>query len=508
MQNNKHLENSFFQVPAVKNSVFLPPEYEITHGGFNMTLGKKIYTLRTKMGLTQEQLAEQLGVSRQSISKYEYGQSTPELEKIKMLAAIFGTTPDSLINDEIDITEQEKVETDSDNVTDNNTSKDTNFISGQDTDSPSFLEMESAIETLTEKVDSLQAQCDHLNKSYKKNSKVIAFVSICFCISSCIISSTISSFSSRIGHVENAPATQTYYTDSPYEEDLIDETFSSYDFSVKNYNLENNTIDYYITCKPIKYTDNTTISAIITFDNGEQYTGTLSENTGIFRGSVSLPLSEDNFQVGIIINNDGEKQNIDIPYSENLLSYVDWNPALSILPTISENQKNNTMLFSGEAYIQTDDQADIKTTLSSITDVKLVFCTKNYLLFEQTLTDSELKELQKGEPVDIDYKFEYKNDGDYVDLYEVPIQIYLEYQNTMIHKKIRVSINGDSGCNLDIFTSSDSSYDFYINNYPDPSDEESYMKRMIIENDNKESDKQPITVKQGVTIKPGSDTEN
>lgn len=472
-----------------------------------MTLGKKIYTLRTKMGLTQEQLAEQLGVSRQSISKYEYGQSTPELEKIKMLAAIFGTTPDSLINDEIDITKQEKVEADSDNVTDNNTTKKPNVISGQDTDSPSFLKMESAIETLTEKVYALQTQYDYLHKSYKKNSMVIAFVSICLCIISCVISFTIFSLSSRIGVVENTPDSQTYYTDSPYEEDLLDETFSSYDFSVKDYNPENNTIDYFITCKPINYTDNTTISAIITFDNGEQYTGTLSENTGTFSGSVSLPIAEDNFQVGIIINNDGEKRNIDIPYNKNLLSYVDWNPALMIFPTISENQKNNTILFSGDSYIWTDDQADIKTTLSSINDVKLVFCMKDHVLFEQTLTDSQLKELQKGESVDIPYQFEYKNDGDYVDLYEVPVQIYIEYQNTMIHKKIRASINGDRGCNLDIFTESDSSYDFYIDNDPDPS-EQSYLKRTIIENDNTKSDKQPVMITPDVTIKQGSDTEN
>ena len=63
-------------------------------------------------------------------------------------------------------------------------------------------------------------------------------------------------------------------------------------------------------------------------------TNSFTENTGTFSGSVSLPIAEDNFQVGIIINNDGEKQNIDIPYSKNLLSYVDWNPALIIFPTI------------------------------------------------------------------------------------------------------------------------------------------------------------------------------
>lgn len=49
-------------------------------------LSEKIYALRRKSGLSQEQLAEQIGVSRQAISKWEGGLSTPELDKLKALS--------------------------------------------------------------------------------------------------------------------------------------------------------------------------------------------------------------------------------------------------------------------------------------------------------------------------------------------------------------------------------------------------------------------------------------
>ena len=68
-----------------------------------MIFSEKLLTLRKAKGITQEQLAEKLDVSRQSISKWESGQSIPELEKIVALSTIFDVTTDYLLkSSEID----------------------------------------------------------------------------------------------------------------------------------------------------------------------------------------------------------------------------------------------------------------------------------------------------------------------------------------------------------------------------------------------------------------------
>ena len=63
-----------------------------------MDFSEKIYALRKDKGYTQEQLAEQLDVSRQSISKWEAGQAMPESDKIVALADLFGVTTDYLLS--------------------------------------------------------------------------------------------------------------------------------------------------------------------------------------------------------------------------------------------------------------------------------------------------------------------------------------------------------------------------------------------------------------------------
>lgn len=67
-----------------------------------MILADKIINLRKKNSWSQEELAEKLGVSRQSISKYEGAQSIPDMDKILKLSKIFGVTTDYLIKDEIE----------------------------------------------------------------------------------------------------------------------------------------------------------------------------------------------------------------------------------------------------------------------------------------------------------------------------------------------------------------------------------------------------------------------
>lgn len=68
-----------------------------------MDFSEKLLTLRKAKDLTQEQLAEKLNVSRQSVSKWESGQAVPELEKIVAMSVIFDVTTDYLLkSSEID----------------------------------------------------------------------------------------------------------------------------------------------------------------------------------------------------------------------------------------------------------------------------------------------------------------------------------------------------------------------------------------------------------------------
>lgn len=68
-----------------------------------MDFSEKLLTLRKAKDLTQEQLAEKLNVSRQSVSKWESGQAVPELEKIVAMSVAFDVTTDYLLkSSEID----------------------------------------------------------------------------------------------------------------------------------------------------------------------------------------------------------------------------------------------------------------------------------------------------------------------------------------------------------------------------------------------------------------------
>ena len=64
-----------------------------------MTLGEKIQILRKQHGMSQEQLSALTAVSRQAISKWEVGESIPDVDNIVQLSEIFGVTTDYLLKD-------------------------------------------------------------------------------------------------------------------------------------------------------------------------------------------------------------------------------------------------------------------------------------------------------------------------------------------------------------------------------------------------------------------------
>ena len=79
-----------------------------------MKLSDKIYYLRKKAGMSQEELAEAVGVSRQAVSKWETGESSPDINKLLALSKTFEVTTDWLLSDE-DPNEEKNEEVKNDN---------------------------------------------------------------------------------------------------------------------------------------------------------------------------------------------------------------------------------------------------------------------------------------------------------------------------------------------------------------------------------------------------------
>lgn len=78
-----------------------------------MILADKIIALRKSNGWSQEELAEKLNVSRQSVSKWESAQSMPDLDRVLQMSELFGVTTDYLLKDEIEVEKSPDVFTDS-----------------------------------------------------------------------------------------------------------------------------------------------------------------------------------------------------------------------------------------------------------------------------------------------------------------------------------------------------------------------------------------------------------
>ena len=83
-----------------------------------MNLGTNLFNARKKKGLSQEEVAEKLGVSRQTISKWELNETLPDIYQSKKLSNLYGLSLDDLIEYDIEIKEiQDVIDRTSDKIT-------------------------------------------------------------------------------------------------------------------------------------------------------------------------------------------------------------------------------------------------------------------------------------------------------------------------------------------------------------------------------------------------------
>ncbi|MCK5758158.1 MAG: helix-turn-helix transcriptional regulator [Clostridiales bacterium] len=79
----------------------------------NVEIANKLVTLRKQLGLSQEGLAEKIGVSRQAVSKWERSESSPDTENLIALSRIYGISIDEMLNYDINTNVTEKASTNS-----------------------------------------------------------------------------------------------------------------------------------------------------------------------------------------------------------------------------------------------------------------------------------------------------------------------------------------------------------------------------------------------------------
>lgn len=147
-----------------------------------MTLGEKIILLRKQAGMSQSDFAEQTGVSRQSVSKWESGESMPDADRVFAISKLFGVSADTLLDNDKEIEDkpQEENKTDgADERTEDTPEEEGTLIYFRDTEIPDNEEEEEAEED----------SGSFSKKTYRRYGIIVAVLSVvtAICIAVAVI---------------------------------------------------------------------------------------------------------------------------------------------------------------------------------------------------------------------------------------------------------------------------------------------------------------------------------
>lgn len=325
-----------------------------------MTIGKKIYTLRTKCGMTQEQLAEKMGVSRQAISKWESGMSIPELSKLKTLANLYQVTLDELMDEK---------------------------------------PLEENVVDVEEKNKNLEND-DKAYKSLKITNLIQSAAMVLLGAAVIVLSFNLKSIKDDIWGLQSEIArlsSMITYTPSEPEESV----FQEYDFELGEINPETKTFTFSFTCIPKEFTETTKITLVMESTDGEVYNMELQGGNGIFRGEMEMPICAIDKTL-FIVEDQGEKI-VNVEYSMfDMIREV--YPGFCIkVPTKNEIEEIEVSLTGKEYEVLKDNEKRVENITLQIHGGWAGKETK--LLWETTLTKEEVEQIVYGEvlrvPVEI-----------------------------------------------------------------------------------------------------------
>ena len=419
-----------------------------------MTLGEKLYTLRTKQNMTQEQLAEKLRVSRQSISKWESDATRPDLGKLKFLAEFYPVSLDKLLDEDVDIFSEE-----TSSCLSQNSDYDSNHRNGADASTNSaFVNNQSddadhhdnssalgiSLETI-EKITSEILQKNH--KTWKRTS--IGFGTACLALTVALIVVTVT-FSTKL----NALSTQIAQSSAPVyinnDSDYTTERdtyFQRYNATADSVSEDGKNLHVKFTAVLKNYQDNTTLTMQL-LNNSDQNNipVTFTYKDGTYTGFADLPISADTYTTTACIDTNGSKQTVDMndEYSSfSVLSLADWQPRLEVDANYDKLNRRNDGQFNLSCS-----KLNCRSFLSDVTLEILVNDTKVY---SYSLDDEDINILsEEGTTIYIHYSFTLPKDNT-----AETCTVRLHWYNSIIKQYITYEVDG-GGITFSNVTKSDS----------------------------------------------------
>ena len=328
-----------------------------------MTIGEKIYTLRTKSGMTQEQLAEKMGVSRQAISKWESDVSVPELNKLKALASLFQVTLDEMMGEEplgenANVVEKQRENLKSDD-------KIVNLIQ-----SAAIVILGAAVIVLAFNMKSIKDDINYLQSEISRLSSMIT------------------------------------YTPSEPEESV----FQEYDFHLGEINTDTKTFPFSFTCIPKEFSESTKITLTMETTDGEAYNMELQGENGIFKGEMEMPICA--IDKTLFIVEDGGSKTVDVEYSTfDMIREI--YPSFRVkVPSKNEIKEIEVSLTGKEYEVLSDNEKKIENMTLQIHGGWAGKETK--LLWETALTKEEVEQIVDEQVLKVPVKIKEEEEPEYV----------------------------------------------------------------------------------------------
>lgn len=331
-----------------------------------MTIGEKIYTLRTKNGMTQEQLAEKIGVSRQAISKWESDVSVPELGKLKSLANLFRVTLDELMG-------QEPVE-----------------------------------ETVVKEIEERPKKTNKnkiLNIIQMGQAVAIILLGIALIVQAAMIGELKGNISYLMSENARLASLITY---TPTETEVY--TFEELNFELGEINEENKTIMFSVSCIPKEFSETTKITLAMEATDGEVYNMELQGENGVFKGEMEMPICT-NERTLFIIEDEGVK-NVEIQY--NMFDAIrEVYPSFRVkVPSKNEIKELEISITGKEHQVLEDNERKIENITLQLHGG---WSNKPYeLIWEKTLTKEDVAKIANEEIVKVPVEMRGEEAPEYV----------------------------------------------------------------------------------------------